>query len=212
MLTNNDSLAILAVDGNNKNIILHSFKNFGGTLLNPTNKYGCLSESGRVALTIIVNKRSLLVHLDLTMPAYVNIIGCLDQEETRALAVPIQDNSSPNNFRCSSSFLLAPWVFETILKANFDNPTTLIIASNDRDNDFDCQFENNAAYSTAADKQHEQMTKWLWVAQASLIPQTRYSIKSNNNALLRYYKLLHNQHITWNNPFIAPPIDYFFNQ
>jgi hypothetical protein len=56
---------------------------------------------------------------------------------------------------------------------------TLIIASNDAADDFDHQFENDTAYTKAADKQHEH--------------QTRYSLKPNYNALLRYYEPLHNQ-------------------
>jgi hypothetical protein len=77
-LTNDNNLTILAIDGNNKIIVLHSFKNFKGILLHPTKKYRCLLGSGRVALAIIVNEISLPVHLDLTTPTYVNIIGCLD--------------------------------------------------------------------------------------------------------------------------------------
>jgi hypothetical protein len=40
-LTNDKGLAVLTLDGNNNVNIFHNFKNFSGTLINPTNKYGC---------------------------------------------------------------------------------------------------------------------------------------------------------------------------
>ena len=42
MLANDPNTAIFAVDVDNKIITLHSFHNFGGSVLNPTNKFGAL--------------------------------------------------------------------------------------------------------------------------------------------------------------------------
>ena len=41
LLTNDRSTAVLAVDTNNKIVILHSLKNLGGTILKPTNRFAC---------------------------------------------------------------------------------------------------------------------------------------------------------------------------
>jgi hypothetical protein len=133
---------------------MHSFKNLGGTLLNPTNKFACLIGSGRVASAVIVKKTSLLLPLNITTPTYVTIISCLNEKETRAIAHPAQTNNDPNNLRCSASFLLAPWILGAILEADSNNPATLLLATNDAANKFDHSHENDPDYITDTEEQH----------------------------------------------------------
>jgi hypothetical protein len=137
MISNDDTLAVTAVNANNKVVVMHSFKNLAGTLLNPTNKFACLIGSGRVASAVIVDKTFLLLPLDITTPTYITIISCLDEQEIGAIAHPAQTNNDPNNLRCSASFLLAPWVLRAILEADSNNPATLLLATNDAANEFD---------------------------------------------------------------------------
>ena len=59
-ITNDASIAVLAVDANKKIMIMHSFKNLGGTLTNPVNKYACRIGSGRNAVAVIVDTASFL--------------------------------------------------------------------------------------------------------------------------------------------------------
>jgi hypothetical protein len=107
-ISNDDTLAMVAIDKDNKVAVMHSFKNLRGTLLHPTNKFACLIGSGCVASVVIVDKASLLLPLDITAPTYAAIISCLDEQEISAIAHPAQANNDPNNFCCSASFLLAP--------------------------------------------------------------------------------------------------------
>jgi hypothetical protein len=65
---NDDTLAVIAVDANNKVIVMHSFKNLGGTLLHPTNKFACLFGSGCVTSAVIADKAFLLLPLDIMAP------------------------------------------------------------------------------------------------------------------------------------------------
>jgi hypothetical protein len=189
MISNDDTLAMVAVDRDNKVVVMHSFKNLGGTLLHPTNKFACLIGSGRVASVVIVDKASLLLPLDITAPTYAAIISFLDEQEISAIAHPAQANNDPNNFRCSASFLLAPWVLEAILETKSNDPATLLLATNDAANDFDHAHKNNPDFITDAEEQHAQITKWLWAVQAGHIPRTNYSVKPNNDNLLDYSDL-----------------------
>ncbi len=107
-ISNDNTLAVVAIDRDNKVIVMHSFKNLGGTLLHPTNKFACLIGSGHIASVVIVDKASLLLPLNITAPTYAAIISCLDKQEIRAIAQPAQANNEPNNFRYSASFLLPP--------------------------------------------------------------------------------------------------------
>ncbi len=97
-ILNDDILAVIAVDANNKVVVMHSFKNLGWTLLYPTNKFACLIGSERVAPAVIANKASLLLLLDTTAPSYIAIISCLDAQEISTLIPPVQVNNNPNNF------------------------------------------------------------------------------------------------------------------
>jgi hypothetical protein len=130
MISNDDTLAVVAVNRDNKVVVMHSFKNRGGTLLHPTNKFACLIGSGHVASVVIVDKASLLLPLDIMTPTYAAIISCLEEQEIRAIAHPAQANNDPNNFRCFASFFLAPWVLEAILETESNDPTTLLLATN----------------------------------------------------------------------------------
>jgi hypothetical protein len=93
-ITNDASIAVLALDANNKVMILHSFKNLGGTLLNPTNKYACLIGTGRVTSAVIVDETTLLATCDVTTPTYVSIIACIDQTGNRSIGPPTPNRSS----------------------------------------------------------------------------------------------------------------------
>jgi hypothetical protein len=161
-ISNDNTLAIIAINANNKVVVMHSFKNLGGTLLNPTNKFACLIGSGHVAFAIIVDKTSLLLPLNITTHTYVTIISCLNEQEIGAIAHPAQTNNNPNNLCCSASFLLALWVLGAILEADSNNPATLLLATNDAANKFDHSHKNNTDYITDAEEQHVQITKWLW--------------------------------------------------
>jgi hypothetical protein len=160
-ISNDDTLAEVAVNRDNKVVIMHSFKNLGGTLLHPTNKFACLIGSGRVTSVVIVDEASLLLPLDFTAPTYAAIISCLDEQEIRAITHPAQANNYPNNFLCSASFLLAPWVLEAILETESNDPTTLLLATNNAANNFDHAHKNNPDFITDAEEQHAQITKLL---------------------------------------------------
>jgi hypothetical protein len=205
-ISNDNTLAVVAIDRDNKVVIMHSFKNLGGTLLHPTNKFACLIGSGHVTSVIIVDKASLLLPLDIAAPTYATIISCLDEQEISAIAYPAQANNDPNNFRCSASFLLAPWVLEAILETKSNNPATLLLATNNAANNFNHAHKNNPDFITNAEEQHAQITKWLWAVQAGHIPRTNYSVEPNNDNLLDYSDLRHSQHILpCNIHFGAPP-------
>ncbi len=92
-------MTIFAVDANNKIVVVHSFRNLGRLILQPANSYGALIGNRRVASAVIVDKASLLSHVDITTPTYETIIGCLDKVEIEALTRPTQ--SAARNFQAA---------------------------------------------------------------------------------------------------------------
>jgi hypothetical protein len=94
-------------------------------------------------------------------PTYIAIICYLNVQEISALVPPVRVNNDPNNFRCSASFLLAPWVLKAILGADSNNPATLLLATNDGANKFDHLHKTDTNYIADVEEQHAQVTKWL---------------------------------------------------
>jgi hypothetical protein len=202
-IANDVSIAVLALDANNKVMILHSFKNLGGTLLNPTNKFTCLIGTGQVTSAVIVDKTTLLATCNMTMPTYVSIIACIDKAEIKALALIPPIAAAPSNFQCSASFLPAPWLLKAILNSNSSNPTMLILAASDAAAEFDNEFETDDEYETEGEEQLKNFTKWAWAAQAVRITRTNYTVEPGNNDLLDYHLQCHNFNIVPN--FLHPP-------
>jgi hypothetical protein len=157
-ITNDASLAVLAVNANNKIMIMHSFNNLGGTLTNPVNKYACLIGSGRNAVAVIVDTASFLTLPEVSTPTYKTIISCMTNEEIAGL---VNKAAAPTNIQTTTSFLPAPWLLEAVLKANSNDPTTLILAVSDAAAEFNQEYEYNAEYITEAEEVFSHFTKWM---------------------------------------------------
>jgi hypothetical protein len=145
LFTNDASTAVLAVDAKNKIIILHSFKNFWGTILEPTNKLAGFISNGRVAsATIVIKVTLLLAHADFVMPPYASIVACLNNAEIEALAHPAL-NATPT-YHGITLFLPAPWLLEAVSNINSNDPALIILLAAKAAAEFDNEYEDNKEY------------------------------------------------------------------
>jgi hypothetical protein len=167
-ITNDASIAVLAVDANNKIMIMHSFKNLGGALTNPVNKYACLIGSGRNTVAVIVDTASFLALPEVSTPMYKMIISCMTKEEIAGL---VTKAAGPTNFQTTTSYLPAPWLLEAVLETKSNDPATLILAVSDAAAEFNQEYKNNAEYITEAEEVFSHFTKWMWAVQANRIPK-----------------------------------------
>jgi hypothetical protein len=64
-LTADPDMVFFAADSNNRLLVLHSFKNAGGTLFHPEKKLMCLSGTGEIATVfeVVAANSSDLFHL-----------------------------------------------------------------------------------------------------------------------------------------------------
>ncbi len=127
LLTNDTSTAALAVVANKKIIFIHSFKNLGGTILEPVNRFIGFIGNGRVALAIVVDDSSLLAHVDIVTAPYASIISYLDKAEIQALAHPAVNTALI--YYATASFLPAPWLLKVVSNTNTINPALIILAA-----------------------------------------------------------------------------------
>jgi hypothetical protein len=89
MTTLNQSHGFLLAANLRKEILpLHNPTNFGGTLLRPTDKVGCLVGIGSKAIPVIVEHQAALLSLQVVIPSITDINACITIDELNALPTP----------------------------------------------------------------------------------------------------------------------------
>jgi hypothetical protein len=82
---------ILAADANNRIMILHSPKNFGGTRTRPENKVVCMLGMGTQAVSILTNLNSALANCNNTVLTVNELSGCTTAQEVEDIQIPAAD-------------------------------------------------------------------------------------------------------------------------
>jgi hypothetical protein len=108
--------------------ILHNPYNFGGTLLCPTDKVGCLVRKGPSAFPVIVNHQAALCSIQVTGPPTRDITNHLKVDKLAALPTPPATSCSIINLEGLSSFSPALFLCNWILAADLASPLALILA------------------------------------------------------------------------------------
>ena len=98
LLSNDPSIAILAGDNNTGIMILHSFKNLGGTILSPGDRFVCLVGTNRLASIITANEVAVSENCSITTPTADDIIACNDLEELLNLGTPLAENEEDTTY------------------------------------------------------------------------------------------------------------------
>jgi hypothetical protein len=80
---------LLLVANNKKGIsILHHPHNFGGTLLRPSNKVGCLVGVGSSAVPVVMDHDGAICPIEATVPPIAAIATCANVDDLAALPTP----------------------------------------------------------------------------------------------------------------------------
>jgi hypothetical protein len=127
-LTDSQNNVFLTADGKKMIKIFHSPKNFGGMLLCPSNKVICLTGLGRSAICVQLDPTLALPDCKQVTPLIVDFKTCLTAQDIRDLQVP---STKPEDggfyFSKGSNIMLpAPWLQDTILNADTQDPFELI--------------------------------------------------------------------------------------
>ncbi len=106
--------------------IIHQPHNFGGTLLHPTDKVGCLVGMGPNATPVVLNHCSALQSIQVIVPSITDIRACLTVDALAALATPATDGLV--NLEGLNSFFPAPFLRNAILSVDSSSPLALVLA------------------------------------------------------------------------------------
>jgi hypothetical protein len=122
--------SLLLVANDKKEVsILHHPHNFGGTLLRPTNKVGCLVGIGPSAVPVIVDHNGALRSIQAIVSLIEDIVGCPMVDSLAALPTPPVDGGGLVNLEALSCFFPAPFLRNGILALDSLSPFALIIVT-----------------------------------------------------------------------------------
>ena len=121
-------MVLFAADSNKKLLVLHSFKNAGGTLFHPEKKLMFLSGTGEIATVFEVNPLTLTADCNLVTPTIDALRECTTATEVAELEAP--DENGFVTYSGSASFLPAPWLADAVIAANSSDPFLLITVVN----------------------------------------------------------------------------------
>jgi len=104
---------ILAADANNKIMILHSPKNFGGTRSRPDNKVVCMLGLGAHAMCVLIDLRTALADCLIMVPVVTDLSDCKSAEYVANIPAP--EENGLVGFERSSIFIPPPVLRDAIL-------------------------------------------------------------------------------------------------
>ena len=195
LLTNDPDTAILTGDSGENVMVLHSFKNLGGTIFSPADKFVCLYGGNRMAPAVIVNEVPISEAALVTTPSAEDILACTSVLELMDLDAPLaEENDDSITFRGSNSFLPPPWLLNTIFEARSDNPLELILAAKAGATAFNKkQLASDPTYTPITDITLNEFAMWAWAIKNKKIQPTTYYFDPNDDALDNYHSLRHQQ-------------------
>ena len=120
-------LGLLLVANNSKEVqIIHHPHNFGGTLLRPTHKVGCLVGMGPNAIPVILSHQSALSPVLAVVPPIADIKASLTTNALAALLIPRPRGVV--NLKSINCFIPTPFLRNAILSADSSAPLLLVLA------------------------------------------------------------------------------------
>jgi hypothetical protein len=169
-LTTDPDLVPFATDSNKKVLVLHSFKNAGGTLLRPENKTMCLLGTGSLATALEVNHLTLMADCNLVTPTIDAFRKCTTASEVTEVEAPNENGLV--TYPGSATFLPAPWLAEAVIAANSSDPFFLITIVNAAATAFDEVHEEDEEYITSAEDHAGDFLLWSWAVGAGRVSTT----------------------------------------
>ncbi len=153
-------MVLFTADSNKKLLVLHSFKNTGGTLLRPEKKLMCLSDTGSLATVFRVDLFTLMAECNLVTPTIGKLWEC--KAETEVAKVKAPEENGIVTYPGSASFLPAPWLANAVTAANSSNPFLLITTVNAAATGFDLEHKEDENYITTLADHAGNFILWAW--------------------------------------------------
>jgi hypothetical protein len=176
--------------------ILHHPHIFGGTLLRPTNKVGCLVGIGPSAVPVIVDHIAALRSTQAIVPPIKDILGCPTADNLAALPTPPADGNGLVNLEVLLCFIPAPFLCNAILASDSLSPLVFIVAAraareahvhaHDGEEEFD---------ESDVDAHVELFSLWCLGVHQGKVAETRFLLAPDDGELTDWSARLHCENI-----------------
>jgi len=170
-LTADPDMVLFPADSNKKLLVLHSFKNAGGTLLRLEKKLMCLSGTGEFTTVFEVKQLTLMAECNLVTLTIDALCECTTATEVAEVEAP--DENGLVTYPGSATFLPAPWLADAVVAANLSNLFLLITVVNAPATTFYLEHEEDENYITSAIDHAGDFILWAWGIGADRVSAIR---------------------------------------
>ncbi len=139
---------ILAANADNKIMILHSPKNFGGTRSRPDNKVVCMLGLGAHATYVLIDSRTALADCQIVVPAVTDLSDCESAQDVANIPAP--EENGLVDFEGSSIFIPATVLRNAILVSGTNEPFKLIPIVTETARNFNSDHEKDKMITNLA--------------------------------------------------------------
>ena len=176
---------ILAADTSKRIMILHSPKNFGGTQTQPKNKVVCMLGMGTQSVSVLVNLNLALANCNIIVPTIDKLLRFKTAQEVEDIPIPATNGLV--GFEGSAIFIPGPFLQDAIITLNSNDPFDLIPLMNSRARDFETKVADILAEMNGNPVSHaDDLNTWLYGIKQGTIPETRYSVLSDDDKIAQF--------------------------
>jgi hypothetical protein len=176
----------LAANANNKIMILHSPKNFGGTRSRPDNKVMCTLRLGAHTTYVLIDLRTALADCQIAIPAVTDLLDCKTAQDVANIPAP-EENGLLGS-KGSSNFIPALVFHNTILASGTNEQFELIPLVTKAARNFDSDHEEDETMTSFALTHADDLNAWLYCLNVGSINETRYQINPDNTEVMFFCK------------------------
>jgi hypothetical protein len=196
MTTLNQSHGFLLAANLRKEILpLHNPTNFGGTLLRPTDKVGCLVGIGSKAIPVIVEHQAALLSLQVVVPSITDIDACTTIDELNALPTPPEIGGIVN-LEGLQTFFPAPFLRNAILAEDTSSPLILALTGRNAGEEHIRLHSGEEGFDEGDVNDHIKLfTLWCMGVHQGQVNETRFSVEPDDGELESHYTRLHLENI-----------------
>jgi hypothetical protein len=187
---------LLAANEKKEVPILHHPHNFGGALLHPTNKVGCLVGIGPSAIPVVVDHIAALRSTQAIVPPIEDIVGCPTADDLAALPTPLANGSGLVNLEALSCFIPTPFLHNAILALDSFSPLALIVAARAAQEENIRVHKGEEDFDEGNVTAHIDLFSLLCVSvHQGQIAETRFLIAPDDGELTDWSTRLHHENI-----------------
>jgi hypothetical protein len=183
-ISNDNDIVLLAANANKTVAILHSFKNIGGTLLRPSNKFVCFMGTSVNATAVAIDLASITGNKNFRSPSIESLFECNSASEIASL--PIPPNNAPITSLGCSSFLPAPWLLSAILTSRLNDPLELIVECKEVADLFDMFHAGSSTLNSSAIDHLEDFACWAWCVHHKKVPPVSFTLDPDDKDIYLY--------------------------